>query len=159
MHGLGVSDGGRTVVLWTVTGQIRHLEALTGLERFTVKMPTDEGMAAEIAPDGQTAVIWGREEESFQLWDGVRGKELHKLTGHGGALNTAAFSTDSKILMTSGQDGTVRLWNVATGKELLQLPGVTAAAMALSPDGKLVAVVTVEDELCLFEAASGKEAT
>src|SRR5205814_2371891 len=90
LHGLGVADGGRTVVLWTITGQVRHLDALTGLERFTVKMPTEEGLSAEVAPDGHAALLWGRDDESLELWDGVRGKSTHKLTAHGGAVTCAA---------------------------------------------------------------------
>jgi WD40 repeat protein len=40
------------------------------------------------------------------------------LTGHGRELTGAAFSPDGKVLATGGRDRTLRLWEVATGREL-----------------------------------------
>jgi WD40 repeat protein len=56
-----------------------------------------------------------------------------------------AFSPDGKTFASSfgsyGQDGTVKVWNLATGKELASLahPDVPES-LAFSPDGKSLAV-------------------
>ena len=39
LNGMGLLDGGRTLVLWTATGNIRHIDALTGVTRHTAKGP------------------------------------------------------------------------------------------------------------------------
>jgi WD40 repeat protein len=157
LHSFGAYDGGRTVALWTATGKIRHLDTLTGMEHDSVPLPKEENMAVEVSPDGRLGVILNRgDEEGFVIWDGVKGKELFKVAGHPGGTNAAGFSPDSKMIVTSGGDGTVRLWKATTGKEVLQIANVNGFGVTFSPDGKLVAVM-VEDSLCLYETATGNE--
>src|SRR5260370_41998666 len=58
-----------------------------------------------------------------------------------GKVFSVAFSPDSKILASASWDGSIRLWEVATGKELRQRAGHTGwiKALAFSPDGQLLA--------------------
>ena len=43
------------------------------------------------------------------------------LTGHTAAITAMAFAPNGKIFATGSEDGTVRLWNPLTGKELTRL--------------------------------------
>jgi WD40 repeat protein len=59
------------------------------------------------------------------IWKVDRGEVLHKLIGHHGSVFCAKFSRDQLHLNTAGEDGTIRLWSVATGKQLRVLTGHT----------------------------------
>src|SRR5439155_2048287 len=59
----------------------------------------------------------------------------------GDVIHPVVFAADGKSLASAGYDGTVRLWDRATGKELLRLGGADTklGTVALSPDGRTVA--------------------
>src|SRR5206468_2759083 len=52
------------------------------------------------------------------LWHVATGKEVRRGTGHQHAILTVAFASDGRRLATGSQDGTLRLWDAATGRAL-----------------------------------------
>ena len=60
---------------------------------------------------------------------------------------------------TASLDGTARLWDVATGKEIAVLAGHTGGvnAVAFSPDGHRLATVGADGTARLWDAATGRE--
>src|SRR5207249_3332769 len=62
------------------------------------------------------------------------------LQGVGGSGNCVAFSPDGKFLASGSNGKTVKLWDIATGKEQATLRDtVYVYALAFSPDGKALA--------------------
>jgi WD40 repeat protein len=70
-----------------------------------------------------------------------------------------AFAPDGQTLATSGEDGTVRLWDLATGKRRAILRGHTdnVVGVAFSPDSKLLATASWDGSVRLWEVESGKQ--
>ena len=71
---------------------------------------------------------------------GNTGKERNRLEGHQGGVRSVAFSPDGSKLVTSGNDGTTRIWDNA-GKQLAELKSDKwrVWSVVFSPDGsKLV---------------------
>jgi WD40 repeat protein len=62
--------------------------------------------------------------------------ELRRFEGHSQEVNGVAFGPDGRRLLSGGLDGTVRLWDVATGKEIRRCEGSAGEvrAVAFSPD-------------------------
>jgi WD40 repeat protein len=62
-------------------------------------------------------------------------------TGHTDTVKAIAFTPDGTTLASGGADQTVKLWSVATGKEIRTInTKESIAALAFSPDGKRLAV-------------------
>src|SRR5262249_52910434 len=78
------------------------------------------------------------------------GKKLVKLLlGHTAPVGAVAWAPDGKTLASSGADQTIRLWEVATGRQIRSLPGYRAdyyLGLAWSPDGKVLASLAHEQK-------------
>src|SRR6185369_10139228 len=61
------------------------------------------------------------------------------LHGHKSEVVSVAFSPDGKQISSSSGDGTIRLWNVQTGKEVIRIDAFSAAGMVFSPNNDYLA--------------------
>src|SRR5687768_1193452 len=84
--------------------------------------------------------------------------ELVVHTGHTGDVDFVSFSGDGRLLATGSDDGTIRLWDAATGAHLRTLNPSTGEikAMAFSPVGQRLASGTGEDNAVrIWDATTG----
>jgi WD40 repeat protein/transcriptional regulator with XRE-family HTH domain len=82
-----------------------------------------------------------------------------RFSGHNGQIYSVEFSPDGQYVLTGSQDGSARLWDVESGREVRQFISHTGgvAAVAFSPDGKLVLTGGNDGAARLWDAASGRE--
>jgi hypothetical protein len=86
-------------------------------------------------------------------------RELKDLRGHEGAVWAAGFSPDGARIVSGSYDQTVRVWDAASGKQLLVLRGHEGPVWAagFSPDGARIVSGSDDKTVRVWDAASGKE--
>jgi hypothetical protein len=87
------------------------------------------------------------------LWEAASGKELSSARGgHSRLVSSAAFTPDSKDVVSASGDGSVRLWDTATGEPRWQASvggsnvggWLASYPSAVCPDGKTIVSATLD---------------
>jgi RNA polymerase sigma factor (sigma-70 family) len=151
---IAISDGGGATFYDAATGKEQHRIAQAGKW---------QAWWLDYAPDGLSVALPGATEPMIRLCEAATGKEIRSFS-NGCAVKTVAFAPDGKALAAAGKDGTVRLWDVATGQEVRALahPELTdpdrdaLVSLAFAPDGKTLAVGASDAVIRLWDPAAGK---
>jgi RNA polymerase sigma factor (sigma-70 family) len=122
-----------------------------------------------LTADGKKLAIGNSRDENVRLWDVDTGRPEGALPGHQ-YVSSLAFSADGKALASGDAANTVRLWDVASGKQTARLvrnqgPQQTGGnndlitSLVFTPDGKTLASVGdhAAGTVRLWDVASGKE--
>jgi hypothetical protein len=153
-------------------GTIHLWDASNGHKLRSLRPPAGGASSLAFRPDG-TQLAAGFGEGGVALWDLGTGRELRSWQAHPVPVIGAAFSPDGARLATcagrlntfSGGAGLreVKVWDSATGKEVLTLPGHVewSFCVAFSHDGKQLASTGWDrglkrGEIKLWDAATGK---
>jgi WD40 repeat protein len=90
------------------------------------------------SPDGETLLTSGGQPT---LWDSHTGELVRSFAGHPSGAVHAAYSSDGRMVSTSGRDGMIRVFDVASGENLLAIdPPIRLVNATFSPDGKYLYV-------------------
>jgi WD40 repeat protein len=170
VNGLALSDDGRlaisasdntTLKVWDVaTGcalqmLVGHTKGVTGValsadRRLAISASNDTtlkvwdiSVALQTPPVGlHSPVVQTGVTARADNADAVTGRELPMLVGHSDVVTGVALSADGRLAVSASKDKTLKVWDVATGRELHtrkpKFSGSQIFCMALSADGQLV---------------------
>jgi RNA polymerase sigma factor (sigma-70 family) len=146
--------GGKTVHLW---------EAATGRKLAEFRGHEDTVSSLAFSPDGKLLVS-GSYDRTVRLWDRAAGKEIGRLpTRRGLAAHAVAISPDGKLLAVGGDNDTgradtLRLWDLATRKELPVTLGHNGAvtSVAFSRDGKILVSGGMDGSVYFWDIPTGR---
>ncbi len=109
-----------------------------------------EGMAVKsvaYSPDGKQIAAAISNGEVW-LFDTATETVLRVINAHKGEASTVSFSLDGQRIVTGGEDKTIRIWNVQTGLQEMQLDGLQLDGhrnrilkASLSPNGSRILTV------------------
>jgi WD40 repeat protein len=131
------------------------VRAIQRTDGITALWGADQALVLDsaLSPDGRIVATSGLGNR-IRLSDVRTGRRLGKeLTGHTDDILQLAFSPDGKTLASASEDHTVRLWDVESGRLRKRLPGGSEAALAVSPDGRRLAISS--EGIAIVDIATG----
>lgn len=91
---------------------------------------------------------------AIRLWDPNTGKILHELPGHTNLIYGLEYSADGTQLASASWDGTIRVWDVRTGKSFNLAASSPIWDVAFSPNGRTMATAGNDGKALLWDLST-----
>jgi len=167
--GVCVSADGKRLLTRSADRTLRLWDASTGKCLRVFKVNTARDCGAALSPDGKRVLSGG---EDLRLWDAGTGKELRKTGWYRDGISSVAFGPRGKALTGSADtenwgyrgshdSGSLRLWDLHTGKCVLSVKAHSGDVhtIAYSEKAQLAATCSYSDSsIRLWDLATGKQA-
>jgi WD40 repeat protein len=162
------SPNGKTLVTGSAKGLISWWDLATSKVAKKFEGHNDFVEALALTRDGRT-LFSGSRDGPIRVWDVETAKEVRTLersSKRGSRIGAMALSPNEKVLASCeyhhGWGGNVvRLWDIATGKEICPANGHEKVVLAVgwAPDGKTVTSVSADATVRKWDASTGDGTT
>ena len=140
------SPDGNRLATAGADGVAKIWNSKTGEELFVLKGDTTTLVRIRFSPDGSLIATGSEEPDTraqISIFDANSGEEIWRQLVQQDRIWGLAFNSKGDHVVTAGAGGIIKIWDVETGQELMDIPDYTASAAdaAFSPDGSHLAIV------------------
>jgi WD40 repeat protein len=137
LRNFAFSPDSRSLLTWA-SGYLRVWEMASGKERLHLTWKKSHDWMC-FSPDATKLAVFGSGPDIHWL-DAFTGQLLGSWSGHQDVVGTLAFSGDGRRAASGAKDGTVRVWDTATGKTIRGPSGPARECWSLhyAADGKTI---------------------
>lgn len=147
-------DGALIAAPEPANNRVALIDTATRSLARTIAAQDEPVRSVAFSPDSARLAAGSRE---ITIWNVASGALIATLEGHTQPVLSLGFSPDGATLVSTGADGSVRLWDAGTGEPQTQFRlGVAGQAVAFSPDGTLIAAYG-ERIVKVWQVESGEE--
>ncbi len=152
---VAVNADGRCAVSGGADGMARVWDLTASREVLTLAGHAGAIPSVAISGDGRRIVT--ASQHAAKVWDTAAGREV-ALKGHTDLVYAVAISADGERVVTGSFDRTVKVWEAATGREVVTLRGHAGPvyAVAISPDGRQVVSGGADGTVRVWETETGR---
>ena len=122
-------------------------------------IPESERIILEVLPRRGTGSPYSA--AALRVFEKAQAQDMQDfaLIGHTDRVRSVAYSPDGKRLVTASYDGTARIWDASSGRQLLVLQGHGGPVLsaAFSPDGRRIATGSFDKTARIWEASTGRQ--
>ena len=171
--GVAYTPDGKTVIAAHGDGLIQFWDPRNHEEVGTIDVLSEAGARGEgllsdftMSPDGRLLAVVGSHRDSPRhrplqgvwMWNRIESRLVRRIEVESARLQCLAFSPEGASLATGDESGKIRLWDIASGEELLTLKlGETAiGGIAFSPDGMTLAATSLGNGIQLWDLGGGR---
>jgi WD40 repeat protein len=156
VDGLAFSPDGALLASAGADGVVKLWDPATGTEARAFQGHDEAVRCVAFSPDGH--LVASGSYDALRLWEAASGKARDLTPPRVKRVNAVAFSRDGTLLVSGHGDGSVRIWDPVGASEIREFKthAPEVFAVALSPDGKWVAV-GAGNAVEIREVATGEE--
>jgi WD40 repeat protein len=143
----------------SVAGKLAGWDTRSGEQLREFTGHEAEILSVALSPNGRYVLTAGASDGTARLWDIAAGQASHVLRPGAGFVLDATVSPDSEYALASTTQGQIYMWGIESGElqRTFELEGPAGApSIAVSPDGRQLAVGSRLGDITLFEVDSGR---
>lgn len=113
----------KVMVTFAITLTVWNIETSERIEEFTIERSDDISFATYMF--NSKCILYADKNNEINIWDTRRKECTRKLSGHTGTIRNIIYDNSERLIASSAEDGTVRVWNADTGDCVCVLEGCT----------------------------------
>ncbi len=170
VHSVAWSPGARRLLAsGSEDRTVRIWDAATGKCMSTLAGHTGDVFSVAWSHSASRRLASSSGDHTIKIWDAATGECLSTLEGHTGPVHSLSWalgvhplswspSGATQFLASGSEDGTVRVWNTASGHSVLTLRGEEepVCSVAWSPDGSWIASGKLWGQIETWDLQTGR---